>query len=51
MCGGGGVEDEHGENVRESLKQVHHDYKNRLEEYDAKIQFACDVLSESNYQS
>ena len=37
MCGVGVVRDGHGENVRESLKPVHYDYKNRLEEYDAKV--------------
>ena len=30
MCGCGGVEDGHGEKVRESQKQVHYDYKNLL---------------------
>ena len=33
----GEVRDGQGEKVRESLKQVHYNYKNRLEEYDAKI--------------
>ena len=31
------VQDGHGENVRESLKQVHCDYKNLLGEDDAEI--------------
>ena len=35
--GWGVVRDGHGEKVQESLKQVHYDYKNRLEEYDAEI--------------
>ncbi len=35
--GAGDVQDGHGEKVRESQKQVHYDYKNRLEEYDAKV--------------
>ena len=33
----GVVRDGHGEKVQESQKQVHYDYKNRLEEYDAEI--------------
>ena len=37
MCVVGGVQDGHDEKVRESLKQVHYDYKNLLEGYDAEI--------------
>ena len=44
MCVRGGVvQDGHGKMVRESLKQVHYDYKNLLEEYDAKV--LLDVVS------
>ena len=48
MCGGG-VQDGHGEKVRESLKQVHYNYKNLLEEYDAKV--LLDVVSDVGFFS
>ena len=37
MMGVGVVRDGHGEKVQESLKQVHYDCKNLLEEYDAEV--------------
>ena len=35
---GGGVQDGEVEMSQESQRQVHYDYKNLLEEYDAKVQ-------------
>ena len=39
-----GIQDGHGENVRESLKQVHYDYKNRLGSMMRKFSWMLLVL-------
>ncbi len=43
------VRDGHGEKVQESLKQVHYDYKNRLEDMMRKLSWMLLLLAFSVY--